>query len=432
MKHTLSAKRVQGRTVVRVCLMSLAALAVCLCVRAPGASAAPSADPVKAPAASELRTEHYDIHVEGMDAAEVGNMLEQLHAQLKVYFGKAPEGRLPVGVYATRERWAAALRADRQYVPPVAGGYYAPFTRKAYMWVQPSAYFTRQVLLHEVTHQFHWLVATGNLAPSAGWYTEGLAEHFGMHNWDGKNLQTGVIPAVTLEDYPATALRNFEAEGNDLQKLFAREGRPESWALVHFLMDTRGGQFHKLAAMLDRQDNFAEAWKQAFGGETDTAHLSLEFREWIKGHAQPWQIVWASWQQRGVNIGGESWTSALTVLKETPKTLSVEVQSSATAGAAGLVFGYQSVNDFYVLQVRPGQKVNVSRRLNGAWVKVSKDDLPLGKDYSVLTVSQDDKSTTLWANDKKVGTISAVGQVGLNVEGSRALFHIVTPATPGM
>jgi hypothetical protein len=406
----------------------LAATAVCLTVRAPDASAAPSTGAAKAVAVSELRTEHYDIHVEGLDVADVGRMLEQLHAQLKTYFGKAPEERLSVGVYATQERWAAALQADRQAVPVGAGGYYAPFTHKAYLWVQPSAYFTRQVLLHECTHQFHWLVATGNLAPSALWYTEGIAEYFGMHNWDGKTLQTCVIPALTLEDYPAAAMRNFEAEGTDLRQLFAYAGRPESWALVHFLIDEHGDQFRRLAHRLDRQDNFADAWKEVFGGDASTARLSGELHEWIKAHAQPWHIVWVSWQQRGADLQSEADTSSMTILKETPKTLTVEVEPQAAIGAAGLVFGYRSVQDFYMLQLRPGNKVNVVRRQDGAWVQVSTGDLQPGKDRSVLSVSQDDKSTTLWANGKKVGTIPAVGQVGLTAESSRALFHIVPPA----
>src|ERR1017187_7201487 len=202
MNNTWVMNKVWGSTVVRVCLMSLAATAVCLTVRAPDASAAPWAGAVNTTGVSELRTEHYDIHVEGLDVADVGRMLEQLHGHLKSYFGKAPEGRLSVGVYATQERWAAALQADRQYVPLGAGGYYAPFTRKAYLWVQPSTYFTRQVLLHECTHQFHWLVATGNLAPSALWYTEGIAEYFGMHNWDRKTRQTCGIPGGTLAGHP--------------------------------------------------------------------------------------------------------------------------------------------------------------------------------------------------------------------------------------
>ena len=415
----------------RFCLMSLAMLALCLGAGASGATAATSPDPVKAPVVSELQTDHYDIHIEGLDAADVGKMLEQLHAQLKTYFGKEPEGRLAVGIYATQARWAAALQADRQYVPPGAGGYYAPYTKKAYMWLQPSAYFTRQVLLHECTHQFHWLVATGNLAPSALWYTEGLAEYFGMHNWDGKVLQTCVIPAVTLEDYPATAMKNFEAEGTDLQQLFTYAGRPESWALVHFLMDAHGEQFRKLAGKLDHQENFAEAWKQVFGGDAPTARLSGELHEWIKVHAQPWHIVWVNWQQRGTALQSESATSSMTILKETPKTLTVQVEPQGTGGAAGLVFGYRSVQDFYLLQVHHGNKVAIVRRQDGAWVEVSSDALQPGKEHSVLSVSQDDKSTTLWANGKKVATIPAVGQVGLNVESSRATFHIMDSITPG-
>jgi hypothetical protein len=410
--------------------MSLAMLALCLSAGAPGAAAATSADPVKAPVTSELRTDHYDIHVEGLDADEVGRMLEQLHDQLKTYFGKEPQGRLAVGIYATQERWAAALQADRQYVPQGAGGYYAPFTKKAYMWLQPSAYFTRQVLLHECTHQFHWLVATGNLAPSALWYTEGLAEYFGMHNWDGKVLQTRVIPAVTLEDYPATAMRNFEAEGTDLQQLFTYAGRPESWALVNFLTEARGEQFRKLAAKLDHQENFAEAWKQVFGDDRATARLSGELHEWIKAHTQPWHIVWVAWQQRGNAIQSESASSSMTILKETPKTLTVEVDPQAKGGA-GLVFGYRSVQDFYLFQIHSGHKVSVVRRQDGAWVTVSTDDLQPGKDRSVLSVSQDDKSTTLWANGKKVATIPAIGQVGLNAEGRGATFRIVGSATLG-
>jgi hypothetical protein len=412
--------------------MSLAATAVCLSVRAPDASAAPATVAVKAADVSELRTEHYDIHVEGLDVADVGKMLEQLHAQLKTYFGKAPDERLAIGVYATQERWAAALRADRQYVPVGAGGYYAPFTHKAYLWAQPSAYFTRQVILHEATHQFHWLIATGNLAPSALWYTEGIAEYFGMHNWEGKTLQTGVIPAVTLEDYPAAAMRNFEAEGTDLHRLFTFAGRPESWALVHFLIDEHSDQFRRLAHRLDRQDNFAEAWKEVFGGDSSTARLSGELHEWIKVHAQPWHIVWVSWQQRGADLQSDAETSSMTILKETPKILTVEVQPQTAIGAAGLVFGYRSVQDFYMLQLRPGNKVNVVRRQDGAWVRVSTGDLQPGKDRSVLSVSQDDKSTTLWANGKKVGTVPAVGQVGLTAEGSSAVFHIVDSAAPGI
>lgn len=397
-------------------------LALSLMVLAPIAGAVPVANGPAAASGSDLHTEHYDLHVEGLDAAEVGSMLEQLHAQLRAYFGTAPGQRLSVAVYSTRERWASALQAEGQYVPPRAGGYYAPGTHKAYLWLQPTAYFTRQVLLHEVTHQFHWLTASGNKSPTATWYYEGLAEYFGMHNWDGKRLETGVIPAVTLEDYPSRAMRNFEAFGGDLQRMLAGGDRPESWALVHFLMDEYPSQFRKLAAKLDRQEDAAGAWKESLG--SDWSQMAGQFQQWMWNHRQPWQIVWVSWQQRGDAIEGDCGTSGITLLKETPKALTVEIEPQTAGGAAGLVFAYQSKEDFYLLQVRPDEKFYVVRRQNGAWSPVSSGELPRGGGHSVLSVTQDDKSTVLRANSQSVSTISAVGQMGLNAEGCRALFRI--------
>ena len=82
----------------RLMLAALLGAAACL-------SGAPAAR------ADDLTTEHYRLHVEGLDAADVGAMLEALHAQLKTYFGKAPREPLCVEVYATAERWGAALKA---------------------------------------------------------------------------------------------------------------------------------------------------------------------------------------------------------------------------------------------------------------------------------------------------------------------------------
>ena len=182
-------------------------------------------------------------------------------------------------------------------MPPQAGGYYAPQTHKAYIWAQPTEYFTRQVILHEATHQFHWLTATGNASPSAEWYYEGLAEYFGMHNWDGKRLQTGVIPAITLEDYPGAALKAYNEAAGDLMRMCSRAGRPGDWALVHFLLKKHRAQFRSLAAKFDARQDASAAWAEVFGD--GLAGLSREFGDWLRSHAQPWRIVWTGWQQRG-------------------------------------------------------------------------------------------------------------------------------------
>lgn len=398
----------------------IAAAILALCSAAWAAPIAPAPTPANTQSA-DICTQHYDIHVEGLDAREIGDMLEQLHDQLQTYFGTAPQGRLSVGIYATRERWQAALQADRQYVPPSAGGYYSPYTKKAYLWLQPTAYFTRHLILHEVTHQFHWLVATGNLPPSATWYTEGLAEYFAMHSWDGKHLHTGVIPTVMLEDYPATAAKHLGAAGWNLQKLLPVADRPEAWALISFLMEKYPAEFHTFSAKLDRQQDSVLAWKDNFGN--DFSRISKEFHTWLDGHTTPWQIVWTSWQQRGDALESDSTTLAITVLKLTPKTLTVELEPE-TKGNSGLVFAYQSADDFHMLQILPNNKIRIVHRSQGQWLPVSTADIQPSKNLNILSLSQDNKTTTLWANNEKVGAVDAIGQVGLSADNCKTLFRI--------
>lgn len=382
---------------------------------AAGEGAGPA--PTNLPAA-DLRTDHYDLHVEGADARDVGAMLEQLHGQLRGHFGTAPRERLTLALYATRDRWARALQADGQFVPPNAGGYYAPGPRKVYAWAQPSAYFTRHVLIHEATHQFHWLAATGNATPSAPWYYEGLAEYFGMHDWDGRRLRTGVVPAVTLEDYPAAALACYQAAGGALERLRASEARPAAWALVAFLRERHGEAFGRLAGRLDRGEDAAAAWAAVFGGVDG---LSRELGAWLGEHRQPWQVVWTAWQQRGEALESESPTMSITILKQTPGRLSVRVEPQGPGEAAGLVFGYRSPDDFYLFQALPGGLVRVLRRREGAWAALGAP-VPV-KDSSVLSVAPEAAGTALWAGGTRVALVDAVGQVGLNVQNGRALFR---------
>lgn len=402
-------------------LMTLVLAIAALSITRPTNALAATAPPSASQTGTELRTEHYDLYIEGLDAAETGRMLEQLHAQLSQYFGCCPQGRLSVALYATRERWAAAIAADGQ-TAPYGGGYYAPATRKAYAWVQPSAYFTRHVLLHEATHQFHWLTSTDNQFPSANWYTEGLAEYFAMHNWDGQRLQTGTIPSVTLEDYPAKALRNFVSAGGDLARMLPHAGRPESWAMVHFLVNKYPAQFRQLSAGLDRRVDPQEAWQRAFG--RDIAGFSQEYRQWVASHAQPWEVVWVAWQQRGDSIESDCQNYSMTVLKAMPDAFAVGIHPETKGGMAGLVFAYQSPTDFHILQVIGDRKVRILHRTSDAWQTVSEGDLQPSKGDDVLALNQDGISTSLWANGIKIATLQATGRVGLSAEGGRTLFKV--------
>lgn len=74
-------------------------------------------------------------------------------------------------------------------LPPFPHG----FAREQQIWVlqQPSEYYTRHLILHEGTHAFMGAVLGGNGPP---WYSEGMAELFGTHEWSRGNLVTGIIP----------------------------------------------------------------------------------------------------------------------------------------------------------------------------------------------------------------------------------------------
>lgn len=358
-----------------------------------------------------VATEHYDLKAEGVDAEDAGRMLEAFHAQATKFFGKAPKERLRIEIYGTRENWAAALEAERQPVPEGAGGYYSPATKKAYLYVQPTEYSTRHLILHEAAHQFHYLAMTANRNPADAWYTEGIAEYFAMHNWDGRELATGVVPAVTLEDRPHAALQNLgNVEG--IVAGSAKADRPESWAIVHYLVNREPKRCRELFARLDRGERSKDAWPRTIGKVP-----SKEIREWIGRNPQPWRIVWIAWQERGGRIEGRSDTNGIALLKRTPERFEVEIEGTAKGG---LVFGFRSAEEFHLFQV-DGSSVRVVRRTGGAWQTVLTRDKPPAEGLDRLALETRGR---LLANGVEVALLDVSGEVGLNVDGGRLLFRL--------
>ncbi len=373
--------------------------------------------------AEETATDHYDLLAEGIDAKDTGAALEALHAKLAEYFGSAPKERLRLEVYSTKARFAAAMRADGE-TPPDAGGYYSPNTKKAYLWVQPSEYFTRQLVLHEATHQFHYLVATGNRRPRAGWYTEGLAEYFGMHDWDGETLAPGVIPPVTLEDYPARAFEQFAAAREDLEGALtgARTiDRPFAWAIVHWLVNKRPRTWHRLARALDAGRRPLDATKQCIGEVTPM--IVAEFRTWLRTHQQPWRIAWVGWQGRGERIEGVSGTNALALMKERPPSLRAEIDGLGPHMWAGVAFGYRSIDEFWLVQAAADGTARVVQRTGGRWKIQAQIDAPADGAPSVEVACDGDLVTTT-VNGENLGTFEAPGDIGLNVDSGRVRFRV--------
>ncbi len=371
-----------------------------------------------------LATAHYDVRSEGAPAAPWGDLLEALHPRLEAYFGRAPHQRLRVRILPDAEAYRRALIDDGQ--PPAGGGgYYAPATRTVYLFPQPSEYYTRQLLLHEAVHQFHYLVATGNRSPPAEWYTEGLAEYFAMHDYDGRTLVCGVVPAISLEDYPARARDDFRAAGGDLEAILAGRkpvSRPLDWALVHFLLDRHPVEFRQLAGRLDRGEDSLAAFHRSFGPAT--AELAGELARWIAAHQQPWEVVWTAWQQVGDALEGNSKTVGLALLKETPPVLRVELEPRQRVWKAGLVFGFRSPSDFRLLQIRDDGLVRVVRRTGRGWSDVARRKVELGGGRVAVSATRRGQEWLLAVAGTTVHTSRSGGRIGLHVDGCRVRFQV--------
>ncbi len=365
----------------------------------------------------------YSLHAEGVDAKDFAALLDAHYANLEKFFGRAPaEKTLRLELYATQEKWAAAMKADKESAPG-AGGYYSPSTKKAYLYVQPSEYYTRQLVLHEATHQFHYLAMTGNknLHPDAFWYTEGLAEYGGLHNWDGKALRLGVIPAITLENYPAQALKQFDALKQDLAGIVAgttKVDRPVGWAIIHFLVHNHEKRWKALAALLDAGTAPADAWKNSMGPVTPA--LVKQFREWLAAHQQPWSIVWTAWQERGDVLEGRSDVNALAVRAAELKTMSAEI--SPGAKLAGVAFGHASADDFWLAQL-DGDGWRVVRRARKKWTTIASGKRAKAE-RDVIELARDGKSVVVKVNGAEAGRWEAPGAWGLNVDSGRATFRV--------
>lgn len=411
-----------------------------------------------------LATEHYDVRTGAADPAATAAILEQLHGQLAGFFGKTPSERLQVEVFADVESFHQALIRDGH--PAVAaGGYYAPENRKVYLFVQPSAYFTRQLLLHEATHQFQFLASTGNRKPRTTWHIEGLAELFGMHNWNddvdfhstkmGRSaagppsgspanaaeagapatgvlhpgqLRCGVVPAVSLEDYPAKALqelREHAAQHEWLGRVITGQtqaSHPLSWALAHFLIHRDRAAFRDLVSRLDRDCDALESFRETFG--TISPRLVDDLHRWVADHQQPWSVVWVEWQESGEAIVGASQTVGLIVHKAPLDRLQARIEPAGERWKAGGVFGFQNENDFHLVELSDSGSVRVIRRAGAQWQEILTRQLP--SISRAFAIQRRGRHVAVLAADETLCELDAPGKLGLYVDSCRARFSPTT------
>src|SRR5204862_5986000 len=128
-----------------------------------------------------------------------------------------------------------AIRKAGGTPPGIAGGYYDPVSKTAYAWRQPTIWWTRGLLIHECAHQFHQLGRATAKTGMPVWYVEGVADHLAHHTWDGEHLRLGVVPMLSLEDWPTPAQNTVKSGGFHLEDIVENKAaldRPISMHLV--------------------------------------------------------------------------------------------------------------------------------------------------------------------------------------------------------
>lgn len=337
-----------------------------------------------------VETEHYTLHTEATpaEAQEMGRVLEAAWNGFKKYFGKKPRlkkgEKLVVRHFLTREPWAKAIAADGA-TPPAAGGYYWPTSRTAYLYRQPTKYYSRVLLLHEAAHQYHYLARTDNKEPTVYWYTEGVAEYLSWHNWDGRKLELGVVPTVSLKDYAAAALAEATGDGFDFQSIVdgtnEAPGRAVSWALYRWL--ATGGKkgkplpkFDTYRRKMDKGNKPGSLFRKMFG---QPKAVQPDFVDWLRKNQQPWEQVFNEWMGLGPNtLRGFSRTRSVCRLKIPVNVLeaTMVIEGKAKGWRGGMMLHYENPKNFSMAVIDWAGFVHVARYVNGSWRTLEKGEVP--------------------------------------------------------
>lgn len=401
-----------------------------------------------APAAGTTVVEsaHYALLSEGPrpEAEDLSRLLEAAWAPLTAHFGAAPElpggARLHVGFHETSAGASAAVKAAGGSPPAFdqgVGGYYDPVSRGAYCFRQPSAWYTRTLLLHEAIHQFHYLAVAGNRSPSAGWYVEGLAEHLSHHTWDGTTLALGVVPLLSLEDRPARALDALADPAFDLEALVGGGAapRPESMHLVRFLLEGDGARYAKRFRRVAEAYDHGGASKALFARTLGAAGpLTQAWRAWLPGAQQPWVPIHVEWDPRGpTTLRGTSGVVSACRVRGPARRVTARWVPPEGAWRAGALLEFTSMEAWTVGLV-DGVGVRVHRFSKGTWTPLLAalpPHPPAGQPWR-LEAQRDGARVTLAVNGAPVGAWDLPGDaLGLAIDACRIDFTDLAWTTGG-
>ncbi|MHC4840464.1 MAG: hypothetical protein ACYTDT_05805 [Planctomycetota bacterium] len=395
-----------------------------------------------APSASKLglkayESEHYRLETDAnkIIAQEYLNIMEAEWPQLVEFFEKKPQlaknQKLVVNFLTTQQLWHKKLKEDGVGIPFGAGGYYTPQTSAVYFYRQPTVYNTRQLLIHEVMHQFHYLACCNNRKPADVWYIEGIVEHLSRHNWNGEMLELGAVPLVTLANYPKQALKLFKQEDYSLAGMVdstRQSARPEQWALVHYLLTEQSGKYlsgwDKLRSKLDQHQK-AGKWFRKFIG--DPAKLQPKILKWLEEEQEPFVYLWNEWEARGFDeVTGWAKVTSGIATREDVDMVSCHVDVPKTgAWAGGILLDYVDNKDYTVGHIRSNGEYTISRMTINGWARMrsGKYNKAAGQKLKLKAKRIESGDVEYWVNDKLIETIPVNGKrMGFCLENCRLVF----------
>lgn len=394
----------------------------------PGSCYTGSIESVDNNGATIATTPHYELYSEIDDpqTETIARMLEASWQAFGDYFHIDPilaaGQKQRVKLFVDYDSWQAGMIADGIVNPPTnAGGYFDPGTRAAYLYQQPTQYYTRVLVLHEAAHQFHLLGrAKGHSPPS--WYVEGIAEHISRHDWDGSCVRLGALPLLSQEDAPAAALESVQVNGLDLESMVNGQGfeRPIAMAVTRYFETAEEG------ALAENHQEFEDA-VDIDGVDAATAFNNFlgmpssydaPIEEWLKNEQEPMSVVFLEWTHvSSTSIRGRA-AGVLTVARLKKPTQHFEARFAAP-GEGGLLIAYENANKYVAVILRKSGKVEKFSYLGDSplWLSTTMS-VPQASDYHMSFQRVDNDTITLTVNDSSAdidhGPAAAAGGLALH------------------
>jgi hypothetical protein len=150
-------------------------------------------DRVEAAGIQKFSGQHLDLYTDVRDPQKMGELIEVFDQSIDQWCDYFGIDRTRTKNWKMRAFLIAAEKNPEQFrkaglMPSDLPDFHAGFQRRHDLWLylQPGKYYTRHLLIHEGTHGFMQWFAGGYGAP---WYSEGIAELFGVHRWHDQKLE---------------------------------------------------------------------------------------------------------------------------------------------------------------------------------------------------------------------------------------------------